>query len=79
MSADLRAQAVEHVEHARRDYPELRDVDPEVFIGIVESYLRPLNPDRPWTHRRWQAGRGSASWVGGRVGLHVPRQRQEAA
>ncbi len=76
MSADLRARALEHVEHARRDYPSLRDVDLEVFVAAVERHLEPLAPDRPFRRPRLRGRRGEPSWIGGAVGLHVPRARE---
>ncbi len=78
MNADVHAQAVAHVEHALRDYPSLRGVDPAMYVGIVLSWLQPIRPDRPWTHLRWQAPRGEPVWVGGVVGLHVPAPRVPA-
>ncbi len=79
MTGDLRALAVEHVEGARRDYPELRDVDPEVFVGIVVAWLQPLPEARPWLRqRRWQTRPGEPVWVGGVVGLHLPAPRGPA-
>ncbi len=60
------------------DYPSLAAVDRAVFIGIVEAHLRPLDPDRPWLRRRWQAPRGEALWLSGAVGLCVPTPREAA-
>ncbi len=74
--ADLRAVAARHVAHARERYPELRAVDPEVFVGIVVAWLQPLPEARPWLRqRRWQTRPGEPVWVGGQVGLHVPAPR----
>ncbi len=75
--ADLRAVAARHVAHARERYPELRAVDPEVFVGIVVAWLQPLPEARPWLRqRRWQTRPGEPVWVGGAVGLHIPRARE---
>ncbi len=76
MSADLRARALEHVEHARRDYPSLRDVDREAFASAVERHLAPLPPDRPFRRPRLRGQRGEPVWVGGAAGLHVSRPRE---
>ncbi len=78
ISVDLRARAVEHVERARRDYPELRDVDPEVFVGIVVAWLQPLPSDRLWLSRRWASRRDECVWVGGVIGLHQSVVREAA-
>ncbi len=75
---DLHAQAVEHVDRALREYPSLRGVDRAVYVGIVEQWMQPLNANRSWTRRQWQAPRGEATWCGGPVGLHVPEQRRPA-
>ncbi len=70
--ADLRAVAARHVARARERYPELRDVDPEAFVAIVVAWLTPLR-DRAWHWTRYTNRRGEPVWVGGAVGLHVPR------
>ncbi len=48
--ADLRAVAARHVAHARERYPELRAVDPEVFVGIVVAWLQPLPMEMSRSH-----------------------------
>ncbi len=78
MNADLHDQAVAHVEHARRTYPQLRAIDPAVYIGIVLAHLAPLPADRPWTRRQWEARRGEPAWVEG-YGLHLPRPREASS
>ncbi len=76
--AELEAFAVEHVARFRARCPWVRAVDPEVHVAIVVAWLQPLDPDRDWSRRRWQAPRGEATWLGGVVGLHVPEQRRPA-
>ncbi len=75
MTADLHDEAVQHVDRALRSYP-LAGVDRELFVRIVEAHLQPLSAGRSWLHRQWAAPRGEAVWVGGAVGLHVPRARE---
>ncbi len=74
--ASLHAFAVAHVQRVRQRCPQARAVDPAVHVAAVISYLQPLPADRAWLHRRWQARRGEGSWLGGAVGLHVPRARE---
>ncbi len=71
--------AVAHVDRALTRYSWLSAVDREMYVGIVEQWLQPLPPDRPWTHRRLHAPRGEASWVGGRVGMHLPAPRESSS
>ncbi len=73
--AHLHALAVEHVARVRERCPQFTAVDAEAFVGIVIAHLTPLPPERPWLSRRWQGPSGEAVWVGGVVGLHVPRVR----
>ncbi len=74
--AALHRQAVEHVARALRTYPWLSSVDPDCYVAVVEQHLQPLDPDRDWSRRQRQAPPGEPVWVGGAVGLHVPRARE---
>ncbi len=75
--AELRALAVAHVARVRARCPQFASVDEGAQLGVVERHLAPLPADRAWTtRRRWQAPRGEPTWLGGAVGLHVPRARE---
>ncbi len=50
-------------------------MDPEAFVAIVVAWLTPLG-DRAWHWTRYTNHRGEPVWVGGAVGLHVPRVRE---
>ncbi len=76
MSDELRTRAREHVRHVLRDTPELRDVDAAAFVAFVVAHLQPLAPDRSFRRPAVRCRRGEAVWVGGAVGLHVPRARE---
>ncbi len=77
LDTELHVFAREHVARVRERCPDALPIDIDVWVGAVLAHLAPLPADRPW-RRRWQAPRGSASWVGGRVGVHLPRPRGAA-
>ncbi len=77
--ADLLDFARAHVARVRKRCPGALPIDIDVWVGAVLAHLAPLPADRPWLRRRWQAPRGEASWVGGRVGLHLPAARESSS
>ncbi len=76
--AELQAFAVEHVARVRGRCPQFESVYEAMYVALVLEHLRPLDPDRPWLRRRWQAPRGEATWSGGQIGLHLPAPRSAA-
>ncbi len=75
MSDELRTRAREHVRHVLRDTPGLRDVDEAAFVALV-AHLQPLASERPFRRPAVRCRRGEPVWVGGAVGLHIPRARE---
>ncbi len=74
--AHLHELAVEHVARVRERCQQFTAVDDATFVVVVVAHLAPLDAGRPWLSRRWQARWGEGSWLGGAVGLHVPRVRE---
>ncbi len=73
--ASLHAFAVAHVQRVRGRCPQFRHVDEAAFVAAVISHLAPLSADRPFRRAAAFGRRGEASWIGGAVGLHIPRAR----
>ncbi len=67
-----------HVARVQARCPQHLLVDEAVWIAAVLVHLAPLDPDRDWSRRRWQASRGEATWLGGVVGMHLPAPRGPA-
>ncbi len=74
--AELLESAAAHVQRVRERCPWARAIDPAVHHAIVVAWLQPLPADRPFRRPAAPWQRGDAVWVGGAVGLHVPRARE---
>ncbi len=74
--AELLESAAAHVQCVRQRCPQARALDPAVHLAAVVAHLQPLAPDRSFRRPAPRCRRGEAVWVGGAVGLHVPRARE---
>ncbi len=76
--AELLTPAEAHVRRVRRWCPQARAVDPAAHLAAVVEHLRPLPADRAFPRPTLRCRGGEPSWIGGTVGLHVPRVRKAA-